>query len=124
MNEYIKKAKKHLQENRKVYIGTSAGLVAGVAATVFVHNNGACNILNSFNFNWKSTNIGIIMPERLGHPGWVIRCLETDKIFPSQNNAAKIMNLNEGNLSHHLNGKNDNVGGFHFERLCEAEAIA
>ncbi len=122
MNKRTKKIKNHIKKNKKVYVGTSAGLVVGAVATMFVHNNGVYNIINSF--NWKSTNIGINLPDRLGHPGWIIRCLETDDIFPSQNNAAKIMDLNSGNLSHHLSGKNDNVKGFHFERICEAKAAA
>ncbi len=126
MNENIEKAKKHLKENHKVYIGTSTGFVVGIAASVFVHNNGVYNILNSFNFNWKSTNIGINLPERLGHPGWIIRCLETDDIFPSQNNAAKSMGLNPRTLSAYLNGKTSSisVSGFTFERICEAKAAA
>ncbi len=120
----LEKTRAHLKENRKVYIGAASGIVVGVAATIFIHNNGVYNILNSFNFNWKSTNIGVIMPDRRGHPGWVIRCLETDDIFPSQNLAAEVMDLNASRLSSHLNGLTDNVKGFHFERICEAKAAA
>ncbi len=57
----IEKVKTHLKENGKVYIGVASGITVGVAATIFIHNNGVYNILNSFNFNWKSTNIGFII---------------------------------------------------------------
>ncbi len=121
MNERIKKIKNHFQENQKVYIGVSAGVVVGVAATVFVHNNGIYNILNSFNFNWKSTNMVIADLARRGHPGYTIMCNETGVPFPSQNYAAKCMNLDPAELSRHLNGARNQVGGFTFTRIRETQ---
>lgn len=61
-----------------------------------------------------------ISADRQGPPSWVVRCLETDKVFTSQRSAALAMGLAQDHLSNHLNGTRDDVSGFHFERVCLA----
>jgi hypothetical protein len=65
-------------------------------------------------------NVSFISANRQGSPSWVIRCLETDKIFTSQRKAALAMNIPQPDLSHHLNGLTDSVRDLHFERICLA----
>lgn len=53
-------------------------------------------------------------------PSWMVRCKETGKLYRSQKQAAKVMNLSREQMSKHLNtGPNQlsNVGGYHFERI-------
>lgn len=70
--------------------------------------------------NVVMNNVSYISAHRQGPPSWVVRCLETDKIFTSQNSAAEAMDLSSSEISKHLNGLMDHVRGFHFERICLA----
>jgi hypothetical protein len=121
MNEKIEKIKKHIVENKLVYIlgagafaaGTGVGLTIGIRQIV---------VTDVANVKWHSPTINNIIAsvERRGHPGNVIRCNETGEIFASQNHAAKLMGLNPGSLSSHLSGKYDHANGYTFEKLGEA----
>ncbi|HEY1247418.1 MAG TPA: hypothetical protein VGE97_00380, partial [Nitrososphaera sp.] len=59
----------------------------------------------------------VIEREGRGHPGYIIQCLETGKIFRSQIEAAANMNVYPSLMSGHLNGKFPDVHGYHFERI-------
>ena len=72
---------------------------------------GKSNVLN---------NVSYISANRQGPPSWVVRCIETGKIFTSQHLTALEMDLPENELSRHLNGALDHVRGFTFERICMA----
>lgn len=52
-----------------------------------------------------------------GHPGYIVRCLETGDYFTSQREAAAALNVSETILSKHLSGKIQDAEGFHLERL-------
>lgn len=65
-------------------------------------------------------DISYIPANRQGPPSWVVRCLETGGIFPSQRQTAVGMDLPENELSQHLNGTIPHVRGYHFERICMA----
>lgn len=65
-------------------------------------------------------NVSYISSNRQGAPSWVVRCIETGSIFPSQRLAALTMDIPEREISKHLNGIMDNVRGFTFERICMA----
>jgi hypothetical protein len=55
-----------------------------------------------------------------GPPSWVIRCVETGKVFTSQMEAARLMGLDQSTISRHLNGSRAHVNGYHFVRLAIA----
>lgn len=55
-----------------------------------------------------------------GSPSWMVRCVETGRVFTSQADAAKIMDLSPTTLSRHLNGLRDHVNGYHFVRVAMA----
>jgi len=125
MNTKVEKIKNHFKENKKLYIGLGIGAVVGVAGTIiFKKNDGNQAIVDSFKLvNWKSPHtsqlIQVAIPRR-GNSGNAIQCDQTGTIFPSQNLAAKEMDLNAGNLSQQLNGKIPSVNGFTFTKLTES----
>lgn len=55
--------------------------------------------------------------ERQGHPGNLVRHIESGAIFASQNQAANAFGIDPSNLSKHLLGKIPHVGGETFEVL-------
>lgn len=150
MKQQIVKMKIHVRKNKKVYIAVGATFVVTVAGiTVIIMrshsdssigrgisvtakrgpavpgetsvnalevNRGGLVLGNSYALN----NVSFISSNRSGPPSWVIRCLETGKIFSSQNSCANEMELTSSELSKHLNGIMENVNGYHFERICMA----
>lgn len=50
-----------------------------------------------------------------------IRCVELDRIFSSQKEAAEELGLNQGNISRVCNGKRNTAGGYHFKFVIEED---
>lgn len=129
-NDKIQSVKTHFSENKKVYIVGGVCFVVGAAGAVIVycHGGNKANI-DSWKFiNWKSPHtsqtIQVVIPP-MGNSGNAVQCEQTGIIYPSQNLAAKVLNLNPGNLSSHLNGKNSDVKGFTFIKITQnGEPIA
>jgi hypothetical protein len=126
------KVKKHLQDHKKLYIGLGVGVVfagitylvmRGVASqhisrgTSVTADRGISVIADR---SVVKDNVFLISSRRQGAPSWVVRCLETDRIFTSQLSAATEMGLPASEISKHLNGGSSHVRGYHFERICMA----
>jgi hypothetical protein len=55
-----------------------------------------------------------------GPPSWVVRCVETGRVFASQAEAARLLSVHPNALSRHLTGTQEHVKGYHFERVAIA----
>jgi hypothetical protein len=142
--EKIDKIKTHIKEHKKVYIsGVTVIVIAGITFVIMrrggkAHINGhtsdqvldkdiqgGISVLAPGGISVRGKNnvlnlVSYFDNSRKGPPSWVIRCLENDRVFTSQNNAAIEMGLPASEISKHLNGLMDNVRGYHFERICMA----
>ena len=119
------KIKEHLKRNKKTYLIGGVCLVAGgVIGAAICHNSTITTKIIQLGFGNKAEVNQIIIQEltRRGHPGNVIRCVETGECFASQTRAADLLCLNKGELSKHLRGLKETVGNLHFEMLGEATA--
>lgn len=56
---------------------------------------------------------------RRGHPGNIIKCVETGEVFASQNRAADALGVSKTALGKHLKGFADSANGYHFELIGE-----
>lgn len=118
------KAKAHFKKNKNVYIGTGVGIVVG-GMVVFVLKSGVNKAtIDSFKLiNWKSPHtsqtIQVTIP-RMGNSGNAVQCLENGVIYPSQNAAAKALNLNPSTVSKYLNGMRESADGFTFDKVTES----
>lgn len=131
MNERIEKIKKHVKDYKTEY-ACAAGVVAGASFTFLLMRGVASHRISRdivvaasrdivvARENGVINNVSYISSNRQGGPSWVVRCLETGKIFTSQRAAASGMDLSAANISQHLNGVRDNVNGYTFERICMA----
>lgn len=117
------KVKLHLRENKKYYFIGAGCFVAG-ATTVLVFRRADIVTKNVSLLSYKpvQSNTVIVSLARRGHPGNLVRCVETGEVFASQNRAAQALGLGAGNLANHLNAKLPHVKGLHFERMGEAVA--
>ena len=62
--------------------------------------------------------VTVVLRDGRGHPGYVVKCLETGSIYLSQAEAAKAMGFTPSTLSQHLNGMRSHIHGFHLERVA------
>lgn len=128
-NDKIQEFKNHVKRHKKIYIVGSV-IFAGITLVImrrrvplFVsapENSTEFNIrpLAFLSKQDVRTNIvNVLEREGRGHPGYLVRCLETDEIFPSQAQAAEAFGGNATTMTSHLLGKYDNFHGFHFERV-------
>ncbi len=123
------KTKAHFEKYKTVYYCIGTGIV--VAGATVLYMNRATPKSHDVNVhagenavvagkNVVMSNVNFITSNRQGPPSWVIRCIETDQIFTSQNAAANEMGLPASEISRHLNGVIDNVKDYTFERICLA----
>jgi len=102
------KIKQHLQDNKKVYLGVAGGLAVGYLLrkpnSAAIINNVAPSIAPVFN---NTVNNG-------GYMRKIVRCLETDEMWPSVSKAAEAMGVTIPLMSHHLNGRHDHINDLHF----------
>lgn len=114
--------KTHLRENKKVYIVGGSALLIGFTGGA-LYAAGGIQIIDSFNFlKWASPHTSFTVLIRRGHPGNIVKCIETGELFGSQNHAAAANGMSRSMLSQHLNGKTEAAKGLHFEKLGEAAA--
>lgn len=134
--------KKHILENKEVYIGIGSITFAGITFVIMrgiyskhisrgipvtasrgIPVTGESVVINTlsntlFGNNKVLNNVSYFSSNRQGPPSWVVRCVETGKVFTSQRSAALEMDIPENELSRHLKGILDNVRGNTFERIC------
>jgi hypothetical protein len=119
----LDKFKKHLKDNRAVYIALGVGVAIGTVATLVIFKRDAIviTINDSFNITNRATKTNTVVTNltRQGHPGFKVRCNETGVVFPSIHNAAKSMDMNPSQLSQHLQGKLPHVKDKTFTKLGE-----
>src|SRR5699024_6511003 len=114
------KVKGHFKKHKAKYIVGGACLVVGGTVGVYLGNKGMINVqlVNTVVVEQNLTiDKSINVLTRRGHAGNVVRCLETGEIFASQNRAAQLLGLDKFEVSKHIRGLQDDVEGFHFEKI-------
>ena len=130
MHPKLENAKQHIKDHQTAYILGTSVAVAGITCLIMrgvasqpidsVIHGVAGPVIHGTRNKVVMSNVSYISANRQGPPSWVVRCLETGKIFTSQHQTALKMELRESDLSRHLNGVLDHVDGYHFERICLA----
>lgn len=82
------------------------GANAVIHKAVLKDNSALYKVFNIYNIGFKNKG-----------PSWIVKCVETGRVFASQKHAAKVMGLSKDHISNHLNGLRDHVSGYHFVRL-------
>jgi hypothetical protein len=120
----FERIKQHVEKHKVAY---SVGGVVVIAATSFVVGRyvgmrfGPNAWLNAKKIVIKENVFLIHTYERwTGPPSWMVRCVETGRVFTSQRAAAHEMGISQGVLTSHLNGRAEHVGGYHFVRVAMA----
>lgn len=121
------KVKAHFEKNKNSYILGGVcfltGAVAGVAVGMNMSSQTATATQRVIAFKTGDVTQNVIQQlTRRGHPGIVVRCVETGESFASVRRASELLNLNRAELTSHLKGLKDSVGGLTFETLGEASA--
>lgn len=121
VGEKVAKVKAHLVAHKNAYLAGAGGFLVGSATTVLLIRRGALSKSEINILGWKNTvksfHTTIIGN---GHPGKVILDTTTDRMFKSQNEAAKELGVSVTQIVDHLNGKKDHVLGHHLIDLGRA----
>ena len=119
----LNNVKKHFKTNKNAYISGATALAVGVVGTKALSNPVAVQkAINQGMLIWKpvqnleQTTVLV----RRGHPGFIIKCVETGEVFASKARACEALNIARADLSKHLSGAQEAVKGLHFENLGEA----
>lgn len=110
----FKRIKRHIKENKTTYLVGGVCLGAGYflrkPQVVTVINEVAPAITPVFNnmpvFN-NTINNG-------GHARKIVRCIETDELWPSMTKAAEEAGVSLTKMSQHLHGRKDHVNEMHY----------
>lgn len=121
------KIKAHVKRNEDRYTSFAAGAVSGavlfgVHATLRGRDSGQVSISNPALINIKpesTTNQIQVNMLRPGPKSHVVQCVETGAVFPSIRQAGRDLGIPASVISGHLNGKLDNAGGLHFDKIDE-----
>jgi hypothetical protein len=117
---FVDKIGVHLKKHKtKYFVGTGVIVVAGIAYYIGTRN-GSSRLLSPnasiFGINNKMDQTVIQLAERSGPPSWKTFCWETGEEVNSQRAMAYLHRISEHDLSDHLNGHLENVGGKHYGR--------
>jgi hypothetical protein len=126
--------KAHVKKHEVVYSCVVTGVVVAGITTIIMRSCGAAVprvadgpvkvTVQPLSFFSKQENaiMTIIHRGGSGAPSYIVECLETGEAWLSQRQAAMMKNVSESVMSGHLNGKLDDVNGFHFRRIGLAAA--
>lgn len=113
----------HFEDNGKIYLGIGGGLVAGY----LLHSQRAEVMIapvtkNQAVMQYKpmANNIVVTNVVRRGHPGNIVKCVDTGEVFASQRRAAAAMGVPRYEMYEHLKGELETAGGHIFEKIGEA----
>lgn len=128
----MNKVKEHLKRNKERYLCLTIGVVAGglgvylggkylrkpteVDNSNVLQNTALVNVKP----NIEQHNNYITQLVRRGHPGNVVRCIETGEEFASQRRAAEVMGLSPKSVADVVHGEKDSVKGYSFELVGDA----
>ncbi len=125
MHERIEKIKIHLSDNKDRYIAGASCLVVGAVGTLALTQRVAVSqqAKNIALLIWKpiinQEQITVVNLAARGQRGHGIWCNETRTLYGSIRETGRAMNINPGNISAHLSGKNEHAGGYTFQDLGE-----
>jgi hypothetical protein len=124
MSEKTDKIKKHFRDHKEAYITGGVCLVVGAAVTYLVVKGNtdpeldeSIKLINTITGDHNTIITQIV---RRGHPGDIVRCIETGEVFASKNRAAAMNGISATALRNHLSGITESVKGLTFETLGEA----
>ena len=143
MHEKIEKIKLHVIKYKTVYISMAVG-AASAGFTYLIMRGRHADVLSAsdtadtsvfvrplsiFSKQETTTNlvnnvVKVIEREGRGHPGYLVRCIETNEFFTSQKQAAEAYGIPDAIFSLHIRGKLDDLNGKHFERLNTSSEVA
>ena len=117
MNNRIERIKKHFRDNKKTYIVTGVAVTVSVVTTYLLTRNHGNKATLVRILSPGDNNVIQIMIPPCGNAGNAVQHDQTGIVYPSQNCAAKALDLNPGNLSRQVQGKLPHVEGQTFTKL-------
>jgi hypothetical protein len=117
MNWKLEAIKQHVKDNKTPYLIGAGCLVAGITIGV-VFKRRPTNIINmvapEINNKPVFTPVFNNMVNNGGYMRKIVRCLETDEMWPSVSKAAQHAGSSLQKMSQHINGHKGHINGLHY----------
>jgi hypothetical protein len=128
IKEKAQKIRIHFHENKRTYLACAGTAVVTVVGTLLVMSrrpdvNCLINSQPLLNYKPNTRNKVIFKIEALGDPGNVVHDLTTGDYYPSQNAAARALDIPPPRVSQHLKGKSPHAGGHKLEIVGKAGEV-
>lgn len=121
MNQQLEKVRQHLRENKTVYVAGVVCLVTGAAGALLLAGKADVDVNSQIkqilSYKPEAHQTVVVVLEEKANLSKPVRVKGTDKIFASQNEAAKHLGVPPSLLSRHLNGKLETANGHLLEWL-------
>lgn len=131
VKEKVQNVKNHVIRHKTFYISCTVGIVsAGFTYSIMRGRHAGMQsvpdtaeqsvfvrTLNFFSRNQNNigdTIVTVIERDGRGHPGYLVRCIETGEVYSSQKQVAKAYGRPDSVLSLHMRGKRQDFAGHHF----------
>lgn len=102
--------RRHIARNKPIYIGTAVG-VAGVATGVILGRRIASQtVVQGIAINSPVTLTQLVTLARRGHPGTVIRDLQTGELYASISRAAEATGMNRATVRSLIGDRFEDLG--------------
>jgi hypothetical protein len=108
---HLQELKTHLQVKKKIYLTGAGAFVMGAAVGVILKSRPTTII------NQVAPNIAPVFNNTVNNGGYmrkIVRCVETDELWPSVSKAAEAAGVAVPLMSRHLNGHHDHINDLHF----------
>lgn len=121
------KVKEHFKNHKEKYIVGGFGVALGVGVGFVIGHRAPAASANQKVVALKTgdvtQNVTQIVSRR-GHPGTVIRCVETGEQFASIKRASELLGVSQRGISECVKGLRPSVKGLTFESLGDAVNVA
>lgn len=120
-HESVRKVTKHIEKHQLLYASGATGVLCILGTRTFARPTVITNVIEQAApivapvFN--NHNIGNIVNTTVNHGGYVrkiIRCVETDEMWPSMTKAAEAAGHSLRSMSNQIHGHTDHLDGFHY----------
>lgn len=124
----MNKVKKHFVDNKKLYIGIGVGsaVTAGLVIALRIQPNTAVSPQQKLVVLGKSRDVNQVLVNFVERstPSRPIHLVGTSQYFNSISEAARVLDLDRGNISKNINGHIPNVKGYVFKLAGETAKAA
>jgi|tagenome__1003787_1003787.scaffolds.fasta_scaffold20751142_2 hypothetical protein len=120
-HESVRKVTKHIEKHQVLYASGATGVLCIFGTRTFAKPTVVNNIIEQaapvISPVFNNHNIGNVVNNVVNNGGYtrkIVRCIETDEMWPSMTKAASSAGHTLQAMSKHIHGQNEHLDGLHY----------